>query len=78
MWTNTLWGIVSPSESPFRKEFIMCRPATCRQCGKVTWAGCGQHVDEMMAGVPRDQQCTCAPEDKQSSGRSFWSAITGR
>src|SRR6476659_8319801 len=36
-----------------------------RQCGKVTWAGCGQHVDQVMAGVPRDQQCTCAPEEKQ-------------
>ncbi len=30
----------------------MCRPATCRTCGKTTWAGCGQHVDQVMCGVP--------------------------
>ncbi len=37
----------------------MCSPATCQTCGKVTWTGCGQHVDAVMADVPRDQQCTC-------------------
>ncbi|MDQ0425008.1 lipoate-protein ligase B [Cellulomonas iranensis] len=37
----------------------MCSPATCETCGKVTWTGCGQHVDAVMADVPRDQQCTC-------------------
>lgn len=35
----------------------MCRPATCRTCGKTTWAGCGQHVDSVMAGVPAAQRC---------------------
>ncbi len=37
----------------------MCSPATCQTCGKTTWTGCGQHADAVMAGVPRDQQCTC-------------------
>ena len=37
----------------------MCSPATCPRCGKVTWAGCGQHVDQVMAGVPADRRCTC-------------------
>ena len=31
----------------------MCRPTTCRQCGKTTWAGCGMHVEQVLAGVPR-------------------------
>ena len=35
----------------------MCRPANCRTCGKTTWAGCGQHVDQVMAGVPRTDRC---------------------
>jgi hypothetical protein len=35
----------------------MCRPKTCRTCGKTTWAGCGMHVDQVMAGVPRDERC---------------------
>ena len=29
----------------------MCRQAKCRVCGKTTWAGCGQHVDQVMAVI---------------------------
>ncbi|WP_435202178.1 hypothetical protein [Janibacter sp. GS2] len=35
----------------------MCRRATCRVCGKTTWAGCGQHVDQVMQGVPGSDRC---------------------
>ncbi|GAA2519395.1 hypothetical protein [Rarobacter incanus] len=35
----------------------MCYPATCRKCGKTTWSGCGQHVDQVMRHVPKAQQC---------------------
>ena len=35
----------------------MCRPATCKKCGKTTWAGCGMHVDQVMAGVPKADRC---------------------
>ncbi|OKL46890.1 hypothetical protein BSR29_05850 [Boudabousia liubingyangii] len=44
----------------------MCRPVTCRKCQKTTWAGCGQHVDQVMANVPKSQRCTC--NEKKSSG----------
>lgn len=37
----------------------MCSPALCSSCGKVTWSGCGQHIEEALAGVPADQRCTC-------------------
>ncbi|MGP5660425.1 hypothetical protein [Corynebacterium falsenii] len=37
----------------------MCRPVTCKQCGKTTWAGCGQHIDAVKATVPTGQWCTC-------------------
>lgn len=37
----------------------MCSQAICDVCGKVTWAGCGQHVEEALAGVPQDQLCSC-------------------
>jgi len=30
----------------------MCRPVTCKKCGKTTWAGCGQHVNQVLARVP--------------------------
>ncbi|MGC3994084.1 MAG: hypothetical protein QM779_08275 [Propionicimonas sp.] len=35
----------------------MCRPVTCNVCGKTTWAGCGQHIDQVKAVVPADQWC---------------------
>ena len=35
----------------------MCRPVPCKTCGKTTWAGCGQHVDEVKATVPAAQWC---------------------
>lgn len=37
----------------------MCSPIRCSTCGKVTWTGCGQHVEEALAGVPENQRCTC-------------------
>lgn len=35
----------------------MCRPTPCKTCGKTTWAGCGQHVAKVQAGVPAAQWC---------------------
>ena len=35
----------------------MCRAATCRTCGKTTWAGCGQHVQSVRKTVPASQWC---------------------
>lgn len=37
----------------------MCRPITCPRCSKTGWTGCGQHVDQVMAVVPANQQCQC-------------------
>lgn len=37
----------------------MCSPARCHQCGKITYSGCGMHVQQVMANVPPAEQCTC-------------------
>jgi hypothetical protein len=37
----------------------MCTLIQCRRCGKPTWVGCGQHVEQVMAGIPNDERCTC-------------------
>lgn len=37
----------------------MCKRVTCEKCGKPTWAGCGQHIEEALEGVPVEQRCTC-------------------
>lgn len=57
----------------------MCRAATCKKCGKTTWAGCGQHVDQVMRGVPAAQRCSC-PRDNAagSSGGGFMAKLLGR
>ncbi len=46
----------------------MCSPATCRTCNKTTWSGCGNHVPQVMARVPRDQQCTCSDAERTVGG----------
>jgi len=35
----------------------MCSPVKCQVCGKTTWAGCGQHIAQVKALVPKDQWC---------------------
>jgi hypothetical protein len=38
---------------------LMCSPVVCDRCKKITWTGCGEHVEQVLAGVPKDQRCTC-------------------
>lgn len=40
----------------------MCYPEKCPRCGKTGWAGCGQHVDDVMRSVPPAQRCTCTDD----------------
>jgi hypothetical protein len=37
----------------------MCSPVRCDRCGKATWAGCGEHVEEALAPFTEDQRCKC-------------------
>ena len=37
----------------------MCYLTTCKTCKKSTWAGCGQHVDQVLKDIPKDKICTC-------------------
>lgn len=45
----------------------MCRPVSCRRCGKTTWSGCGMHVNQVMAGVPKADRCA-GHEGEPSTG----------
>jgi len=56
----------------------MCRPATCRTCGKASWAGCGQHVDQVLRGVPKNQRCSCTPEQKAPGNKGLLARLFGR
>lgn len=38
----------------------MCSPALCRQCNKVTYTGCGLHIEQALAPFAPEERCTCA------------------
>lgn len=42
----------------------MCRTVRCRTCGKTTWAGCGQHVAQVMRSVPAANRCPGHPKSQ--------------
>lgn len=58
----------------------MCRRVNCKICNKATWAGCGQHVSQVMAGIPRADRCQGHTEAERAaaSGGSFFSRLFGR
>jgi hypothetical protein len=56
----------------------MCRQVKCSSCGKATYAGCGMHVEQVLAGVPASQRCRCREQNqskdaaKPTRRRSWW------
>ena len=55
----------------------MCRQVACKQCGKTTWAGCGQHVDQAMRGVKSADRCK-GHEGEVSPKTGFFAKLFGR
>ena len=49
----------------------MCQRIQCAKCGKPTWTGCGQHIEQALQGVPLAQRCQCPPE------KSFLARLLG-
>lgn len=37
----------------------MCRRVNCPKCGLPTYAGCGAHVEQVLADVPISKRCQC-------------------
>ena len=37
----------------------MCAKITCQNCQKATWEGCGEHVEQALAGVAQADRCSC-------------------
>jgi hypothetical protein len=56
----------------------MCRRVDCKQCGKPTYAGCGAHVEQVLANVPPENRCRCrevnakAPATQGTRERRSW------
>ena len=63
----------------------MCRRVSCSQCGRPTYAGCGAHVEQVLADVPPAERCRCreqkvkeAKPPVQAERRSWFRALLGR
>ena len=56
----------------------MCRATTCRTCGKTTWAGCGQHMDQVMRAVPDAQRCPGHSDDVPAAPSGFLARLFTR
>ncbi len=57
----------------------MCSRVNCRSCGKPTWSGCGNHVEQALAGVAHADRCQCRETGGASSaGNGFMSRLLGR
>jgi hypothetical protein len=37
----------------------MCQRITCKDCGKPSFKGCGQHVESVLGDVPPADRCQC-------------------
>ncbi len=53
----------------------MCNPVRCKSCGKTTWSGCGQHIDQVKAVVPVEEWCDGHPD---TGGGGWLRRILGR
>ena len=53
-----------------KRTHQMCRAVACKKCQKTTRAGCGQHVDQVMRGVPASQRGR-GHEQEKSTGKGF-------
>lgn len=56
----------------------MCSPAVCRTCGKATYRGCGMHVGEVLAGVPKAQRCNCGTDGTPARSTPGWLGLFRR
>ena len=50
----------------------MCQRVTCSTCNKPTFAGCGRHVDQVLAGVAPADRCRCREPASKAAGRAWW------
>ena len=57
---------------------IVCRAVNCKTCGKTTWAGCGQHVDQVMREVPSGQRCPGHAGEEPAPPRGLFGRLFGR
>ena len=56
----------------------MCRRVECTKCGRPTYAGCGQHVEQVLGDVAPADRCRCretraeSPREPDAPGARSW------
>jgi hypothetical protein len=58
-----------------RERVVMCSQVKCRKCGKATWSGCGEHIEQALAGIPKNQRCEGHANEPAQPG--FFAKIFG-
>ena len=53
----------------------MCSRTTCRKCGKPTWSGCGNHIEQALQGVAKKDRCQGHANDPVEPG--FFAKLFG-
>lgn len=48
----------------------MCRRVTCERCGRPAFAGCGAHVEQVLADVPASNRCRCREQPRPKDART--------
>jgi hypothetical protein len=41
----------------------------CSACGKPTWKGCGQHIEQALQGVAENDRCKCPRDSPANPGK---------
>jgi len=64
-------GSIEPTTDSYGTLGGMCRVVVCRKCGRPGWAGCGQHVEQVLGDVPGSERCQCEA-DKPARWLKSW------
>ena len=51
-----------------REERNRCHRTTCRKCGKPSWSGCGNHIEQALKGVAKKDRCQGHQNDPKKPG----------
>ncbi|MEY3935073.1 MAG: hypothetical protein RI901_503 [Actinomycetota bacterium] len=46
----------------------MCDKVICRKCNKPTWSGCGQHIEQALAGIAKEDRCQGHQAEPKKAG----------
>ena len=50
----------------------MCNSHKCKECNKLTWSGCGNHLESIFSRVKEQDRCFCGytPEELEKEKKN--------